>query len=446
MEAERLPFEEASFIESKTLLLRGITAARAGDRTSARACLLEASSQEPGREATWLWRALVAESPTEARECLERALDLNAGNEETRNSLWEALVREGVAFAQGGDREGAARVLSRVTEGDPQNELAWHWRAFVADSDEERVHCMERVLAINPSNERAKAWFARLSLPVSRPAEKIGDGTGKEEEACPICERAMEPSSEGCSSCGSVVSWKNPTALLSGAAADLRTVRAAIHRLVRIEGGEKDAVVQAHLAIAHLNLAQFPQALKRLQAAKALGLQTPGFAEILTQVKRKIDEVAASTGPLPPVVAPDRDSLRARATAAPVSRRGTILTVDDSATVRKLVTVTLVRKGFRVLAAAGGTDALAILDETVPDLVFLDITMPNMDGYQLCKAIRAVDRLKALPIIMLSGKDGMFDEVRGRLVGATASLAKPFEPSTLVETAERHLLEARRGG
>jgi twitching motility two-component system response regulator PilG len=108
--------------------------------------------------------------------------------------------------------------------------------------------------------------------------------------------------------------------------------------------------------------------------------------------------------------------------------------------------VTLERKGFRVLAAAGGTDALAILDETVPDLVFLDITMPNMDGYQLCKAIRAVDRLKALPIIMLSGKDGMFDEVRGRLAGATASLAKPFEPSTLVETAERHLLEARRGG
>ena len=309
--------EEAGCIESQALLLRGITAAKAGDRTSARAYLLEASSQDPGREATWLWRSQVAESPTEARECLERALDLNAGNEETRNKLREALVREGVAFAQGGDRQGAARVLSRVTEEDPQNELAWHWRAFAADSDEERVRCMERVLAINPSNERAKAWFARLRLPASQPPGKIESEAEKGKKACPICERTMEPSSERCSSCGSVVSWKNPTALLSGAASDPRTVRAAIHRLVRVEGGEKDAMVQAHLAIAHLNLAQFPRALIRLQAAKVLGLQTPGLDETLTQVKRKIDEVAASTGPLPPVAALARDSVRAPATASP---------------------------------------------------------------------------------------------------------------------------------
>jgi twitching motility two-component system response regulator PilG len=445
MGSERLRSEDLSVIDSKVLLLRGITAAKAGDRTSARAYLLEASSQDPGREATWLWRSLVAESPTEARECLERALDLNAGNEEIRKSLREALVREGVAFAQAGNRQGAARILSRVTEEDPRHELAWHWRAFVADSDEERVRCMERVLAINPSNERAKAWFARLGLSASQPAEKIESETGKEKKACPICERTMEPSSERCSSCGSVVSWKNPMTLLSGAASDPRTVRAAIHRLVRIDGGEKDATVQAHLAIAHLNLAQFPQALKRLQAAKLLGLETPGLAEALTQVKRKSDEMAACAAPLPPAAALARDSVRAQATAAPVCR-GTILTVDDSATVRKLVTVTLERKGFRVLAAASGMHALAILNETVPDLVFLDITMPNMDGYQLCKTIRGVDRLKAVPIIMLSGKDGMLDKVRGRLAGATSFLTKPFEPSTLVETAERHLLEAQRGG
>ncbi|MFI5198278.1 MAG: hypothetical protein ACHQJD_06640 [Thermoanaerobaculia bacterium] len=204
-----------------------------------------------------------------------------------------------------------------MTEEDPQNELAWHWRAFVADSDEERVRCMERVLGINPSNERAKAWFARLRLSASQPAEKIESEAGREKKACPICERTMEPSSEICSSCGSVVSWKNPTALLSGAASDPRTVRAAIHRLVHVEGGDKDATVQAHLAIAHLNLAQFSRALIRLQTAKVLGLQTPGLDETLAQVKRKIDEVAATTGALPPVAALARDPVRAPATASP---------------------------------------------------------------------------------------------------------------------------------
>ena len=94
--------------------------------------------------------------------------------------------------------------------------------------------------------------------------------------------------------------------------------------------------------------------------------------------------------------------------------------------------------GFTVLIAANPLQALARLDEAVPDLILLDITMPHMDGFQLCKLIKANPQTAGVPVVMLSGKDGLFDKVRGRLAGAVDHVAKPFDPAVLVQAVERH--------
>ncbi|MBA2340127.1 MAG: response regulator [Pyrinomonadaceae bacterium] len=116
----------------------------------------------------------------------------------------------------------------------------------------------------------------------------------------------------------------------------------------------------------------------------------------------------------------------------------TILVVDDSPTVRKLITIKLEKEGHRVVPAVDGKDALAKLNEIVPDLIFTDITMPRMDGYQFCKLVRSDETTKHVPIIMLSGKDGFFDKVRGRMAGSTAYITKPFEPETLLKVVNDH--------
>jgi twitching motility two-component system response regulator PilG len=77
------------------------------------------------------------------------------------------------------------------------------------------------------------------------------------------------------------------------------------------------------------------------------------------------------------------------------------------------------------------------LKEIVPDLILLDITMPHMDGYQLCRLIKGDELTRKVPVIMLSGKDGFFDKVRGRMVGASEYITKPFEPALLLQTVER---------
>lgn len=119
--------------------------------------------------------------------------------------------------------------------------------------------------------------------------------------------------------------------------------------------------------------------------------------------------------------------------------RGTILVVDDSPTVCKLVTITLERHDYQVVAAADGLEALARMSDGLPDLILLDITMPRMDGYQLCKIIKGNQETRHISVVMLSGKDGFFDKVRGRMVGATDYITKPFEPGVLLRLVEKHI-------
>jgi twitching motility two-component system response regulator PilG len=117
-----------------------------------------------------------------------------------------------------------------------------------------------------------------------------------------------------------------------------------------------------------------------------------------------------------------------------------ILIVDDSATVRKLISSKLEKSGHEVVSAVDGIDALEKIKEFLPDLILLDIMMPQLDGYQVCKLIRSNELTKDVPIVMISGKDGFFDKVRGRMAGTTGYITKPFGPETLMKAVETYIV------
>ena len=119
--------------------------------------------------------------------------------------------------------------------------------------------------------------------------------------------------------------------------------------------------------------------------------------------------------------------------------------VDDSPTIQKVVSVTLEAHGHEVVTASDGMEALAKLRTLRPDLVLLDITMPHMDGYQLCRILRSNELTKQVPIVMLSGKDGLFDKMRGRMAGAATYITKPFAPSALPPLVEEDIASGRSG-
>ena len=119
----------------------------------------------------------------------------------------------------------------------------------------------------------------------------------------------------------------------------------------------------------------------------------------------------------------------------------TVLVVDDSPTVRKIVQMTLQREHIRVITAGDGLSALTSVADEMPAVILLDIQLPRgMDGYHICTIIRKNLQFRQIPIIMLSGKDGIFDKVRGRLAGSTEYLTKPFDSAELVQTVKKYLV------
>jgi twitching motility two-component system response regulator PilG len=119
-----------------------------------------------------------------------------------------------------------------------------------------------------------------------------------------------------------------------------------------------------------------------------------------------------------------------------------VLVIDDSNTIRRSAEIFLRQGGHEVVLAEDGFDALAKVNDHAPELIFCDILMPRLDGYQTCAIIKRNPRFAGVPVIMLSSKDGLFDKARGRMVGSQDYLTKPFTKEQLLKAVEAH----RRGG
>jgi len=115
-----------------------------------------------------------------------------------------------------------------------------------------------------------------------------------------------------------------------------------------------------------------------------------------------------------------------------------VMIIDDSNTIRRSAEIFLNQAGCQVILAEDGFDALAKITEHLPDVVFVDIMMPRLDGYQTCSLIKKNSHFSATPVVMLSSKDGLFDKARGRMVGSNEYLTKPFTKDTLLTAVQRH--------
>ncbi|PPE69558.1 response regulator [Caldimonas thermodepolymerans] len=115
-----------------------------------------------------------------------------------------------------------------------------------------------------------------------------------------------------------------------------------------------------------------------------------------------------------------------------------VLVIDDSNTIRRSAEIFLKQGGYQVVLAEDGFDALAKVNDHEPDLIFCDILMPRLDGYQTCAIIKRNPKFSQVPVIMLSSKDGLFDKARGRMVGSEDYLTKPFTKDQLLQAVEQY--------
>lgn len=250
-------------------------------------------------------------------------------------------------------------------------------------------------------------------------------------DRCPLCDRELDEFTLQCGGCGGRLL---PSAFIDrmgdrdSEGLDRRQIMLAAARYSRIIASDPDdASAHYKLAIAYLNLRHTEAALRCLRRSCELRPDATLAAEIihLSRTQTRVTEAAQSEKAM-------RNSLEEFEAGV----RQSVLIVDDSPTVRKSVATTLEKCGYQVISAADGHDGLAKIRVLKPNVVLLDVVMPRMDGYEVCKTIRETE--KDLPIIMLSGKDGLFDKMRGKMAGCTAYLTKPFDNKALVETVRKY--------
>lgn len=242
--------------------------------------------------------------------------------------------------------------------------------------------------------------------------------------ACPFCNSENDPKAIICFSCRTMLTLSDLEMLLAHAKTDREILRQAVERL-ELENHLRSfsAAELKILAIGQINLKNLPQGFAYLQQALqmmpndvVLSAQVNALAIRLTEIRQQQSI---------------HDSM-------PKGR--TILIGDDSETVRSLISGKLEKSGHRVLCAADGVDALEKVNANLPDLVFLDVSMPRMDGYQVCKLIRCNNSTKDIPVVLISDKDGFLDKVRGHLAGTTGYIVKPFGPERLMRAVETYII------
>ena len=116
-----------------------------------------------------------------------------------------------------------------------------------------------------------------------------------------------------------------------------------------------------------------------------------------------------------------------------------VMVIDDSKTIRRTAETLLKKEGCQVVTATDGFEALAKIADEKPDIIFVDIMMPRLDGYQTCALIKNNQVFKDTPVVMLSSKDGLFDRARGRIVGSDQYLTKPFTKDELLGAIREHV-------
>jgi twitching motility two-component system response regulator PilG len=419
----------------------GIAAAYAREFERARALLERAATSEPESPAVWFWLAIASGSAAGAIRCLRRVIELDPAHGPAREALAKLLVAQALARAAE-DRDGARALLEQAGQISPQLESVWTALARLTDDPSKRLDALRRAVNVAPHRPELRKEFHEALLHVavrSAQAANHADARALFREAAALnpedarvwqaLARLAESPEEAVKACrellrvapdhpGGRVSLKKS---LSAQAHSLGTAgrKAEAYRLWREALTFDDRDPDLWLGVASASSDE-REVLQLVETAARLD---PSHARAAAWLAR----LRARPTPIAPAPVP-----------APAAAKRTVMVVDDSATIRKILGMTLERAGYSVVAEPDGERAVERLSQMVPDLILLDITMPKLDGYEVCKRIKKDPRTTHVPVVMLSGKDGFFDKVKGRMVGATEYLTKPFQAPAVLAVIASH--------
>ena len=323
----------------------------------------------------------------------------------------------------------AVTLLAKFLKTYPKNYQGWLWYSRCAGSLKTIEAALNHSLQIAPYSPKVREEIKKLQH-----AKKIvGEGRVRR---CPFCWSPLDPKAFQCHFCKAHLFISKEPVKPYMQEINKKILAEAIIRFTNVRAIEENVYALYYLGIAHYNLNQFDETLDLLNEAVKLDPEKKVFSDQLNILlgymasMAKVHENDCSS--------PQKDlNLLASKKAVDVQKK--ILVVEDSPTTRKVIALTLKQKGYMVIEAQDGMEALSKLSEKKPDLILLDIILPKMDGYKILSIIKENEEFYTTPVIMLTSKDGILNKVKGKLAGSAAYLTKPFEPEDLIKTVEKYL-------
>ena len=338
------------------------------------------------------------------------------------------LLFQAVKLAEGNHFQQAQKMLIKLLKLDSRNCEGWLWYSRVIASMKAIESSLKNAIRISPRNleiidENNKFNFVKNKVQMDR------------IRRCPFCWTAVPDMVVACLYCRSHL-FIHKHFFSSPVSAKGSVLKKAIARYTQVIGREKNIQAHYYLAMAHLNLEHWEEALDQLNETVKLSPENKIFAN---QLQALLGYMAGlETGSMPEEVGRLGESHPFW--ASPVeTQKNKVLVVDDSAVSRKVASLTLERNGYEIFQAKNGLEALTSMNAQKPDLVLLDIIMPKMDGYETLSILKKSQELKHIPVIMLTSRDKLFDKIKGKMSGSDEYLTKPFDPDDLVAKVGKYL-------
>jgi CheY-like chemotaxis protein len=428
----------------QALLARGVMPST--DRAEARACFKEAATINPNDPRVWQALAKLAETPAEAVDALRELVRVAPDQPHGQFALRHALAVDARALAEAGRADDARARWQEIITMSNSDVEAWLGVAATTSSEEEAVSAVETAHRLNPAHEgviEAKARLERSKIDPATvappedafarfdaPADGLTAFASADDVDIDSSLDAFAQLPEVAATATPATADATPVAQTPSAPEPIVDLESALDQATAVEAGSVDSTDQG------VSL-DFDAVLNSLERSAAEPKPEPPVAPVVAQTPPA--PPAPAPAPAPVTTAEVSAATPAAAVSTPSSSsssRKTVMIVDDSPTIRKILGLTLERAGYKVVAEPDGESAIERLIQVVPDLILLDIAMPKIDGYEVCKRIKQDPRTKHVPVVMLSGKGALFDKVKGHMAGAIEYLTKPFEtPAVLAVVA-----------
>ena len=416
----------------QALLARGVMPAL--DRAEARACFREAAQLNADDPRVWQALAKLAETPAEAVDALRQLLRVAPGTPNAPVALRNALAEDARSLMDANRSDEACKRWREAIELSGGDCETWLGVANTTTNQDEAARAIETAYKLNPSNEQAIAAMRRLQASKIDPAKVAAPvdafarfGVGEESgDAGQLATLDGDAFAELDASLDAFASLPEDTPAPTAPAENTEsTDTQVIEAAAPVAAAGPEPWSELDVEPARVAAATIASDSVELDSVASPAPPEPVPAPTPAESEAPAEPAAIAATPVP--AEPDANVAPATAPSSNGSSRKTVMIVDDSPTIRKILGLTLERAGYKVVAEPDGESAIERLIHVVPDLILLDIAMPKIDGYEVCKRIKQDPRTKHVPVVMLSGKGALFDKVKGHMAGATEYLTKPFE-------------------